>query len=73
MAKSIGSRPNKSVKPYPDFPLTPHPSGRWCKKIRGKLVYFGKIDDLAAAPEKFNREWPYLPWFQPHTTSIRRD
>jgi integrase len=25
--------------------LTPHPTGRWCKKVRGKLVYFGKTDD----------------------------
>jgi hypothetical protein len=23
-------------KPYPEFPLTAHPNGQWCKKIRGK-------------------------------------
>ena len=28
-----------------DFPLTPHPTGRWCKKIKGKVYFFGKLTD----------------------------
>ena len=64
MAKSITAQvANKPRKPYAGFPLTPHPSGRWCKKIRAKLHYFGKItgdEQGAAALERFNREWPYL-------------
>jgi len=64
MAKSIKSRSStKPSKPYAGFPLTPHPSGRWCKKIRGKLHYFGKTagdEQGAAALERFNRDWPYL-------------
>ncbi|RMF93633.1 MAG: hypothetical protein D6741_13510, partial [Planctomycetota bacterium] len=35
----------KSTKPHPSFPLFKHATGRWCKKVRGKHYYFGRIAD----------------------------
>jgi integrase len=38
-------KPAPVRKPRPDFPLFPHQTGRWCKKVRQKLHYFGKTAD----------------------------
>src|SRR5258708_14934732 len=46
-------KPAKPNKPYPEFPLTAHPAGYWCKKIRGKIHYFGPWDDPDGALAKY--------------------
>ena len=44
----------------PKSPLTAHPSGRWCKKRKGKQHYFGPLDNWQGALERFKHDWPYI-------------
>jgi hypothetical protein len=53
-------RPNKPAKPSKHFPLTAHASGQWCKKILGKIHYFGKWDQPQAALERWLEEKDHL-------------
>lgn len=47
----------KREKPYPSFPLRWHPSGYWCKKIKGRVFYFGpRWGSWEAALEQYERE-----------------
>jgi integrase len=46
----------KPTKPYPEFPLTAHPAGYWCKKIRGKIHYFGPWDDPDGALDRYLKQ-----------------
>lgn len=39
------TRQRKLAKPSSDFPLFSHRSGGWCKKIRRRFCYFGKVTD----------------------------
>ena len=43
------AKPEKPAKPHKDFPLTQRSDGRWVKKVRGKIHYFGRDADNALA------------------------
>ena len=54
--KTILTKQSKPEKPYPDFPLYAHASGRWAKKVRGQILYFGPWADSEASLDKWLRE-----------------
>ncbi|HOW73843.1 MAG TPA: hypothetical protein PKY77_24840, partial [Phycisphaerae bacterium] len=41
----ISASREKPVKPYEEYPLTPHPCGQWAKRINRRLYYFGPWED----------------------------
>jgi integrase len=58
--KSSNSRPTpakptpaKPKKPNKNFPLFAHANGQWCKKVKGRLHYFGPWDDHNAALDRW--------------------
>ena len=43
----------KPQKPSPDFPLFAHGSGKWAKKIGGRIRYFGRWEDPDGALREY--------------------
>jgi integrase len=43
----------KPKKPYREFPLTAHNNGQWCKKIRGRIHFFGVWSHPGSALTKY--------------------
>jgi hypothetical protein len=46
----------RPAKPTPGFPLYPHRSGRWAKKICGKTRFFGPCRDPQGALARYLAE-----------------
>jgi integrase len=56
----VNSTPKRAIhkppKPYHDFPLFAHSNGKWAKKIRGRLHYFGRWESPDKALEDYKRQ-----------------
>ena len=73
-ANTKPKRRRKPSKPYPSFSLTPHNNGQWCKKIRGKVHFFGAWEDPDAALDNYLRVAEDLhAGRQPHQRTISAD
>ena len=55
MAHNARSKREKPSKPYSSFPLTAHNNGQWCKKICGRVHFFGVWDGPQAALDRYLR------------------
>ena len=65
------ARQSTRKKPAGKFPLTLHRTGQWCKKVRGKLLYFGK-DEEAALNRWLDEKDELLTRLRLRPTSFRR-
>ena len=43
-------------KPHRDYPLFPHATGQWAKKIKGRMFYFGPWADPDKALDRYVAE-----------------